>query len=453
MTARDLARKVLLRVEGGGYANLTLASELAKSRLSDLDRAFTTELVYGVLKNRSRLDRALAACTMFGPKGPRSIERLDPTTLGALRLAADQILFLRVPDHAAVDDTVRAVKKSRGERLAGFANALLRRLAREGEPPVPEVTVDELLPAHLEITYSFPSWLVEQVLPLLGPDGARAALAAWNEPAPTWLRINTLRTNFGQLIVAITNERPRAECATSALVREALSVVHGGDLFSTEAYRRGDFLAQDLGAQLVGRLVDPQPGERILDACAGVGGKSTHLAALTRDEARIDAADVNPRKLELCADHCRRLGVRSVRTVVADLTSPAAALQPVYDRVLLDAPCSGLGVLRRHPELKWRRAPGDLAELAALQAQLLDALAPRVRPGGLLVYAVCTFTADEGPGQVARFLERHPEFTREPPPDTPRFPTWVVEPDGSVRTWPHRDNADAFYSARLRRAG
>src|SRR5262249_41771613 len=174
--------------------------------------------------------------------------------------------------------------------------------------------------------------------------------------------------------------------------------------------------AQDVAAQLVGRLAGAAPGERILDACAGVGGKSTHLAELSGDRAAIDAADLSRQKLDLAEDGARRLGLRGIRAVPADLTAPAAPLAAAYDRVLLDAPCSGLGVLRRHPEGKWRRRPEEIPALAALQARLLDALAPRVRPGGALVYSVCTFTDEEGPAQVARFLAAHPEFAVGAPP-------------------------------------
>jgi 16S rRNA (cytosine967-C5)-methyltransferase len=186
----------------------------------------------------------------------------------------------------------------------------------------------------------------------------------------------------------------------------------------------------------VAHLVDPQPGERLLDACAGVGGKSTHLAALSGDRAHIDAADVSPRKLELAGELARRLGVTSIRAITCDLTDPQAPLAPTYDRILLDAPCSGLGVLRRHPEAKWRRQPSDLPSLAALQARLLDALVPRLKPGGVLVYSVCTYTDEEGPRQLERLLAAHPGLTVEGAPMT---------------TWPHREDADAFWAVRLRR--
>jgi 16S rRNA (cytosine967-C5)-methyltransferase len=173
---------------------------------------------------------------------------------------------------------------------------------------------------------------------------------------------------------------------------------------------------------------------------------ATHIAQLTQDGARIDAADLSERKLELCADHARRLGLRSISTVACDLLDERAPLEAAYDRVLLDAPCSGLGVLRRHPEAKWRDAP--TMELAQVQAQLLARLATRVKPGGLLVYSVCTFTDEEGPRQLAAFLAAHPQFAVEPPAD-PRLAA-LADASGALRTWPHRHDADAFYVVRLR---
>jgi 16S rRNA (cytosine967-C5)-methyltransferase len=217
-------------------------------------------------------------------------------------------------------------------------------------------------------------------------------------------------------------------------VPEAFRVDGAGDVAVLPAFAAGLVTAQDVAAQAVARLVAPVAGERLLDACAGVGGKSSHLAALAGDAAPIDSADISERKLQLGADLAHRLGVTSTKSIVCDLTDPRAPLQPSYDRVLLDAPCSGLGVLRRHPEAKWRRTPADAVALAALQARLLGALAPRVRPGGVLVYSVCTFTDAEGPAQVARFLAAHPDFRAE---------------GDALRTWPHRDDADGFFAVRF----
>lgn len=426
MNARELARRVLARVDEGAYATLALAGELARARLSPADRALATELTYGVLKRRARLDWALSRYA------PRGLDALDARVRDALRLGAYQILFLRVPAHAAVDDAVGAIKRARGAKLGGFANALLRRLAREGEPPPPGEPV-----AQLAVVESAPEWLVRDALARFGADEAQAYLASLNAPAPVWLRANTLRASRDEAMRAVAAERPDATLTPSPEVPEAFRVERAGDPGALAAFANGLVTAQDVAAQRIARLCDPQPGERILDACAGVGGKSTHLAALAGDRAPIDAADLSPRKLELAEDLARRLGVTSIRTIACDLADAAAPLQPAYDRVLLDAPCTGLGVLRRHPEAKWRRAPGDAAELSTLQSKILRAIAARVRPGGVLVYSVCTYTDEEGPLQLARFLADHPDFSVDGAP---------------LHTWPHRDDADAFFAVRLVRA-
>jgi 16S rRNA (cytosine967-C5)-methyltransferase len=270
---------------------------------------------------------------------------------------------------------------------------------------------------------SAPDWLVQ--LAVRQNDAPEELLQSFNTPAPMWLRANTLRISAAELAKRLKTTRVEDD----ALRAEGL-----GDPAQAQEFAEGLFTVQDLAAQRVARLVDPQPGETILDACAGVGGKSTHLAALAQDRAIIDAADLSERKLDLGAESARRLGVKSMRAVVCDLTDPNAPLQQEYDRVLLDAPCTGLGVLRRHPEAKWRRQPGDAVELAELQAQILQAIAPRVKQ--LLVYSVCTFTDEEGPRQIERFLAGNPQF--------------AVEGE-TLRTWPHRDDADAFFAVKLRR--
>jgi 16S rRNA (cytosine967-C5)-methyltransferase len=427
MNARDVARRVLQRVDEGAYATLALAGELGRARgLAAADRGLATELVYGVLKRRRRLDWALAGYA------PRGLDALDERVLDALRLGAYQILFLRVPAHAAVDDAVGAIKRLRGQKLANFANALLRRLARDGEPPPPSEPL-----ARLAVLESAPDWLARDAVARFGSDEAQAYLAALNVPAPLWLRANSLRASRDEAMRALARERPDATLTPSPRAPEAFRVDGAGDPAALRCFADGLATAQDLAAQLIAHLVEPAPGERILDACAGVGGKSTHLAALAGDRAQIDSADVSERKLDLGAELARRLGVTSTRPIVCDLTDPAAPLQLQYDCVLLDAPCSGLGVLRRHPEAKWRRQPEDSRALAELQARLVDALVPRVRPGGRFVYSVCTYSDDEGPCQLQRLLDRHPQLV----------------PDGEpLITWPHRDDADAFWAVRLRRA-
>ncbi len=279
-----------------------------------------------MLKNRRRLEYALAALT------PRGLAGLDERTLDALLIGAQQILFMRVPAHAAVDDAVEAVKRVRGLRLGGFVNALLRKLAQTGESPLP---ID--LRGQLAVSCSAPDWLVDEALARFGVDEARLFLESLNRPAPMWLRV--AQGERAQLVERLAAERPGVTLAPSTILSEALRADGGGDLTRTAAFTDGTFAIQDLAAQIVARVVAPLAGEQVLDACAGVGGKSLHLAALA-PTARIDAADSSERKLGLLDDQAHRLGVTNVRAVLGDLRRPTA-LGPSYDRVLIDAPCSG----------------------------------------------------------------------------------------------------------------
>ena len=421
LNARELARRVLARVErGGAWATLALDGELSKSGLDERDRRLAAELVYGVLRHRSRLDRTIAKYA--------DLKRTPPAVRLALRVAAYQLLFLdRVPAHAAVDDAVGAARAAGGAKLGGFANAVLRRIAAHGEPGLPSGQ-----PERLEIEHSLPRWIVDELAGVLPAEELPAAAAALAAPAPLWARVNLRRATRAEVGEALV-----AEGATVEAVGEAALRVDGlGDPAASASFRRGLWTVQDLGAQRIVELAAPAPGATVLDACAGVGGKSSHLAERMGDTGAIDAVDIVPQKLRLAAETAARLGHRAVRTIPGDLLDPELPLAAAYDLVVLDAPCSGLGVLRRHPEAKWRLGPGDVAEMAALQARLLDASAARVAPGGLLVYAVCTFTEREGPAQVAGFLSRHPDFAADGEP---------------LRTWPHRDGADAFFAQRLRR--
>jgi len=445
--ARDVAREVLRRVEqGGAYASLALDAALERRQLSPADKGLVTELVYGVLRHRTRVDRALAA------HAPRGLAKISPGALVALRLGAYQLILSRVAAHAAVDDAVRAVTAVSGPQVGRFANAVLRKLSTDGEPAPPPATD---IVATLEAVHSFPRWLGNRLVAAVGKAEAIAAACAMNRPPAVALRTSLDRLTRDQLAERVHRERPDAELVASPLTPEALLVRGGGAPETLAAFQDALCTVQDVAAQLVGRLAGAAPGEHILDACAGVGGKSTHLLQLARvagGEARVDAADLSRRKLDLGEDAARRLGLKGLRSFELDLSDAAAlarVLAPAYDRVLLDAPCSGLGVLRRHPESKWRTSEKDVTELAALQARLLEAVSAHVRPGGVLVYSVCTFTDEEGPRQIDRFLAAHADFRLEPIAASEPY----ADARGFLRTWPHRHDADAFFAARLLRAG
>ena len=431
MTARDVARRVLDRVDkGGAWATLALDGELVRSGLDERDRRLASELVYGVLRNRARIDRALTAHA--------DLKRSPPRVVTALRVAAYQLVFLdRVPGYAAVDDAVNAARAVGGAKLAGFCNAVLRKLATAGEPALPGDPR-----ARLEIEHSLPAWIADELVMAAErddrPSEAAASVgdrsielaAAFAQPAPLIARVNALRATreavIEQLQAAGVTATPVA-AAPMAIALEGL-----GDPARSAGFRAGLWTVQDTGAQLVGLVAAPRAGQRILDACASVGGKATHLAELSGDAARITAADQSQTKLALAAETARRLGITSLAPVACDLLDPAAPLAAAYDLIVLDAPCTGLGVLRRHPDAKWRIKPGDVARLAQVQRELLDSVVPRLAPGGALIYSVCTFTRAEGPDQIAALVERT-----------------GLRLVSEQRTWP--PEADAFYIARLER--
>lgn len=418
---------MLRRVAGqDAYASLALDGELSRADLPDSERRLATELVYGVLRHDARLDRALSALAR------RGLGKLSPVVLAALRVGAYQILFLdRVPAHAAVNDAASAARKVAGPKVAGFVNGVLRKLADVGEPELP-ARED---PDYAQVAFSLPAWLIDELRAAVPDDELVDAAQGLVENAPIFVRANSTKASRDDVAAALASERPGARIEAVDIAEHALAVTGLGSPQRSDSFQQGLWTVQDLGAQLVARLVEPQAGQHILDACAGVGGKTTYLAELSGSRAAIDAADSSRRKLDLLGDTIRRLGVDGIRAVETDLTAPGDELRSDYDTVLLDAPCSGLGVLRRHPEAKRRVTARTIDDMAALQSRLADAVVQRVRPGGAFVYSVCTFTAKEGPAQIERLVAAHPDLSVET----------------ELTTWPHRSGADAFFAARLRR--
>lgn len=415
ISAREVARRVLDRIDkDGAWATPTLDGELARTNLEDRDRRLASELVYGVLRHRTRLDRALSAHA--------NLKKTQAKVVTALRVAAYQMLFLdRVPSHAAVNEAVEAARAVGGPKVGGFANAVLRNISRTGEPALPE--------GDLELSASLPRWILDELTATAG-DQLAVIAAAFADSAPLIARANLRRTTREALVAELAEAGVTATPVDGAPM--ALRLEGLGDPARNASFMAGRWTVQDLGAQQVAIAAAPKAGMRILDACAGVGGKSTHLAELTDDQVTIDAADLSSTKLGLCAETAARLGLTSIHRHACDLLDPAAPLAAAYDLIVLDAPCTGLGVLRRHPDAKWRLKPADVPRLADLQRMLLDAVVPRLAPGGTLIYSVCTFTRAEGPAQIEALVAR----------------TGLVLVE-EQRTWP--PDADGFYLARLER--
>lgn len=448
LDARRLAFDVLLRVEQGAYADLSLDATLKRHpALDPRDRALTTELVYGTLRLRGRLDFALRHfCN-------QPLEKIEHALLTILRLTAYQMLHLeRIPAAAAVNSAVELTRAIGLSRATGFVNGILRSLARRAEQiPWPDPQRDPL--GHLTHRLSLPGWLAERWLAALG--AAEAALLAEELllPAPFTVRVNTLCCERTRFVAACREAGHRVEecrfAPDGVVVRERGPAPLPGDA-------QGWYQVQDEASQLIPHLLAPQAGERILDACAAPGGKTTAIAALTGNRAAIVALDLHPQRLELVRNGARRLGCSGIDCHPWDLTTPPPFLAAQsFDRILLDAPCSGLGVLRRNPESRWRRTPADLADLAARQSAILENLAPLLRPGGVLLYSLCTDTPEETTQVVTPFLQRHPDFVREDLRDgVPAAWHALCDVTGALKTLPHRHaGMDGFFAVRLRREG
>jgi 16S rRNA (cytosine967-C5)-methyltransferase len=445
-TARRLAAEVLLRVEqGGAFANLALDGALrAAGAIDPREAALCTELTYGALRWQLELDRAL------GAQGARPPADLDAPVRAALRVSAFELLHHpRVPAHAAVDQGVELVRALGLARAAGYANAVLRRLSEtRAAPPPPSREADPV--GHVAALAAHPRWLIERWSKWLGVDEAEKLAAANQQQAPAVVRVARRRATREQVQEALA--KSGVESRPGAYSPDALVLAPGAPpALDVDGYEQGLFQAQDEAAQLVSLYVAPPPGASVLDACAAPGGKACHLAEL--GAGSVLAVDLHARKALIIEEAARRLGLAQVRALAADATLPLPGEGP-FDVALVDAPCSGLGTLRRHPEVKLRRTPEDVDRLAALQARLLTQVSLSVKPDGLLVYAVCTLTPEECDEQVDRFLKTHPAFHVELPPEgwaLPAADAECLDSAGRLRTFPHRTGTDGFFAVRLRK--
>ncbi|WP_242394003.1 transcription antitermination factor NusB [Anaeromyxobacter oryzisoli] len=441
MNARKLAFEVLRRVEeGGAYASRALDAALAGAGARDPREAgLATELVYGTLRRALALDAALA------PHSRRPVAALDPPARIALRLGAYQLLVLRTPAHAAVGEAVALVKAVDHGRAAGYVNAVLRALARApGFPEPPPLATDPA--GHVAAAEALPRWLAEEWVAWLGPEEALALARAMNGPAPLCLRAATDRDGLVARLRAAG-----IDAAPAPRAPEGVRVT--GAPVAAVARAAGDlaFQVQDEAAQLVtlfaaGELRGAKA--RVLDACAAPGGKAFHLAELLAPGSEVVAVELHPRKADALAREAARRGLAGIRVICADAARPVPGLEPgSFDAVLVDAPCAGLGTLRRHPELKLRRAPEDLPRMAALQREIAASAARYAGAGAPVTYSICSLSRVEGPDVVRGLLETG--FRRAPPPAG--FPADVLTPDGDLLTLPSRHGTDGFFAARLMR--
>lgn len=438
---RRLAVQALLQINrDGAYANIVLQQMLTEHKLSDIDRRFFTELVYGVVRRRNYLDAIIAALAK------RPLRKLSSIVVEILRLGLYQLIYMdKVPDSAAVNESVKLAKKmARG--LDGFVNGVLRNFLRNRD----SYSIDELAKNEVErlaYIYNQPVWLLDLWLKTYG-ETETIGLCTWFNGRPRLTaRINTLKTSVADGMSALEKAGWLAE-ATGKLPEAVHITHHTGSLESAPIVKAGLITFTDEASMAVAYVVDPKPGEKVLDCCAAPGGKTMHLAARMNNEGQIVADDIHEHKLGLMEANAKRLGVTIADFNLQDATKLPQTWYNQFDKVLVDAPCSGLGILQRKLDMRWHKTPESLTELPKLQQQIIETAAKTVKPGGVLVYSTCTINRAENEGVVEAFLKANDNFELE---DASSFLPFETE-GPMVTLWPHRDEMDGFFIARLRKA-
>ncbi|HKO31253.1 MAG TPA: 16S rRNA (cytosine(967)-C(5))-methyltransferase RsmB [Nitrospiraceae bacterium] len=463
-SARAIALSLLVEsVKSEEGIDVLLDRALARCSFDSRERALTVELTYGVLRRLATIDWRLE------PVLDKPLLRLPVAVQMVLRLGAYQLLFLdRIPESAAVNESVnlsRAFSPTLGRNWSGFVNAVLRALLRYPAPPWPSMEHDAA--QTLAVRYSVPAWLSRRWVERLGVASAEAACEGVSLAPPLTLRVNRLITTKEALLE--TFARLGISAKPTSVSPFGILLEDGGLVPSLPGFHEGAFYVEDEAAQLIPPLLDPQPGDIVLDACAAPGGKSTHLASLMHNKGSIYAVDRKGTRVDLLRSNCRRLGVNIVVPMVGDIRQPhkwvpmiKAARPPSVknarvgeqsvDRILVDAPCSGLGVLRRHPEAKWRKGEQAFSRHHALQCQILEAVAPCLRPGGVLVYSTCSTEPEENEDVIEEFCHAHAEFKRESiVPWLPPAAQGFVTEQGALSTVSNQFSMDGFYAARLKK--
>lgn len=443
--AREVALHALLDVSSGRFAEHALSDHLERANPSPEDRALATELVYGVLRWRTRLDGVLHRCL------DRPRKKLDSNLLEILRIALYQILVLdRIPDHAAVDQAVIQSRHHCGSHIAPFVNGILRNGLRRREAVDPLPGMDA---GSLAEYYSHPLWLVTRWVDQLGPDVTRRILIHNSSRAPLDVRVNRIMATPERVEELL--RRIGVASQTIPLMPNCLQIsAPRGPVGSLPGYQEGLFTAQARASQMIAPLMGAKPGDRILDACAAPGGKTAQLAEQMGNKGLIVAVDVDPIRLEDTRHNLQRLGVCCVDARCGDVSDPEfVASLGAFDRILLDAPCSNLGVLRHNPEVKYRLGPDDPAKCAARQLRMLMATSASLKRGGTLVYSVCTITAEETSGVVSDFLSNSDGYTLVPFDPNEAQSSKFLDPREFFSTFPPTDDdpLDGFFAARIRR--
>ena len=414
MTSREVAIRVLYQVEkNSAYSDKALKKELALSGLSAGDRAFATGLTYGVIRHKTRIDHTISHYST------QKINKISVWILSVLRIAVYQILFLdSIPAFAAINESVNLAKRFGHPASARFTNAVLRAAAKGGEPKIDSI----------EIYYSHPKWLVD-LLKSQYPNDYKKILSSNNTIAPATVRVNTLKTTSHQLCNDLS-----AKGIEVYADGDIITMSKFGDISALDEYKNGMFIPQDKGAYLAAAEVKPRPNQIIMDVCAAPGAKTTQLAQYSDDLAQITAFDIYTHKIRLIQKNAERMGMKSVNTQIHDAREVNAAFIDKADSVLADVPCSGLGIIRKKPDIKWTKTPEDIENIIKVQKEILEASSRYVKPGGVLVYSTCTVNRHENNDVTDEFIKSRP-----------------FRKIGEKQLLTHIDNCDGFYYCKIQR--
>jgi 16S rRNA (cytosine967-C5)-methyltransferase len=438
---RGIAVKILNRIERtDSYLDKLLDVELNSGELNDLDKRFLTELTHGVVRWKTRLDFIIEQFCK------NKFAMQDPNIRNAMRVALYQILFLsKIPHAAAVNEAVEFVKKIRGQKAANLVNAVLRNIIRNlNKLPTPDHETDPV--QYLSIMYSHPSWMVKRWVDRYGLYETEQLLSANNERPTIVVRANTLKTTADELVKLFEERNIRN--TRSKYLENFIKVGHLSGIYNLDLFEKGYFSVQDESSGLVVKLLDPKPGETVIDLCSAPGGKTTFIGELMKNQGKIIAVDKYEHRLNLVKQSCERLGVENVEFIPKDALE--VDVEPA-DKVLVDAPCSGLGVIQKKPDIKWQRELSDIRNLAKTQIELLEKASKLVKNGGVIVYSTCTIEPEENIEVVKEFLSKHPEFKID---DARNYlPSDIVNGEGCMETYPHKHDMDGGFAVRLIKVG
>ena len=448
MDARQLAFLTLQEIDRHQtYVDIAIDRTLRNQKIAGKDRALVSELVYGIVRHQRSLD------TLIDILGKKKAAKQPPKLRRIFHLGLYQLRYAdRVPESAAVNTAVELAKTNGLGKLKGVVNGLLRNYIRKSTER------DLLAPSHsktnplsaqaireIGVFYSFPDWIVSNWLEQLSVAETQTLLSWFNQPGKIDLRVNLRQTTVTEVKTALENAG--LEVALIPELPQAIRIEsHAGDVRRLPGYQEGWWVVQDSSAQLVSHLLDPQPGETVLDMCAAPGGKTTHIAELMGDRGEIWACDRSAKRLQKVAQNAYRLKLNSINALAEDGRNLDRFIGKC-DRVLLDAPCSGLGTLHKRPDIRWRQDPQQIEQLAILQQELLTKAAKLVKPTGVLVYATCTLNISENEKVIQSFLENHPQWQISPPKGD-FWQTWQTDP-GWIKVYPHQRNMDGFFLVKL----